>query len=171
MKVKATAGEAGEMNILVVCDGDFLWSETTHPQMGIMVMKNKPDARQMQTGDSEEFRTKYNLKVVGEEEFDGQPMWVLEGTLKAPAAADKAAAPGASDPEKARLSIGKKDNYLHRVRGYDKTGAEVADMQMTNIKVNGALAPALFKYTPPADAKVMDMTKGMPSMGGAPKGE
>ena len=45
----------------------------------------------------------------------------------------------------------------------------MADAQFTNIKVNGALDPALFKYTPPAGARVMDMTKGAPDIRGMMK--
>jgi hypothetical protein len=71
----------------------------------------------------------------------------------------------AAQPEKVRIYVGQKDLMCHRYLAYDKAGTEIMDMQMTNIKVNAVLDPALFKYTPPAGANVMDMTKGMPNMG------
>jgi hypothetical protein len=40
---------------------------------------------------------------------------------------------------------------------------------LTKIKINGELSPALFKYTPPADARIVDMTKGIPDTGGKAK--
>jgi outer membrane lipoprotein-sorting protein len=168
MKQQMSMGDAGEMNTLVVCDGEFLWAETRHPALGVMVTKNKPDPAKMQSGDTEQLRERYTLKYVGDEDFDGQKMWVLEGVLKATAAA--AAAPGQQgDPEKIRAFIGQKDSIVHRIIAFDKAGTEMMDMQMSNVKVNAKVDPALFKYTPPADAKVMDMTKDVPAAGDATK--
>jgi outer membrane lipoprotein-sorting protein len=73
------------------------------------------------------------------------------------------------EPGKVRIYISQKDLMCHRFRDYDKDGSELADMQFTNLKVNGALDPALFKYTPPEGALVMDMTKGMPDFRGMMK--
>ena len=61
----------------------------------------------------------------------------------------------------------------HRIRTYGKNDAELSDMQFSNLKINPTLDPALFKYTPPEGARVVDMTKGMPDfsgMKGMPKG-
>jgi outer membrane lipoprotein-sorting protein len=171
MKQKMTvAGMA--METLMVCDGEFIWTETRNPQIGVMVTKNKIDPTKQQTGDAHELQDQYDLKLVGEEEFDSQKTWILEGTPKAkPAdkAADKTAAGAPSmDPAaqvgKVRINVGQTDNMTRRVRTYDKADQEVSDMQMTNIKLNGTLDPALFKYTPPEGAMIMDLTKGMPNM-------
>jgi len=173
MKQSMKMGEM-TMDTLMVCDGEFLWMEQKMPQ-GVMVMKMKIDPAKQQTGDTSALRDQYDLKLVGEEEFDGQKMWILEGTPKAKAAAGKAevAAKDAAgmdpptQPGKSRIYIGQKDLMAHRIIALDAAGKEMADIQFTNIKLNPTLDAALFKYTPPEGANVMDMTKGMPGM---PKG-
>jgi outer membrane lipoprotein-sorting protein len=178
VKQQMTTEETGTFNMLVVDDGEFVWTETRNPQVGIMVIKNRPDAAKQQTGDTQQLRDKYDLKLIGEEEFDGQQMWVLEGTPKNKA--EDAAAPRprsgkgmaaqAGEPAKVHVYIGQKDLMCHRFRAFDKAGNEMLDMQFTNLKVNGSLDPALFKYAPPKGARVMDMTKGMPDIRGMMKG-
>jgi outer membrane lipoprotein-sorting protein len=168
----------GEMTIamVMVCDGEFVWTESQTPG-GVMVMKMKFDPTQQQTGDTSTLRDSYDLKLVGEEEFDGQQMWILEGTPKAKAAPAKAEvaakdAAGMDPPTqtgKSHFYIGQKDLMTHRVITFDKaSGKEMADIQFTNIKLNPKLDPSLFKYTPPEGANVMDMTKGMPVMKALP---
>ena len=158
----------GEMSTLIVNDGEFVWMQSSNPMTGMMVIKNKSNTPQKQlTGDVvHQLREMYDLKLAGVEQFDGQAMWVLEGTPKEKAADN--AGPGArhGGPAfgKAKIYVGQKDFACHRLIGYDKAGAEVTDTQFTNIKVNQPVDPALFKYTPPADARIMDMTKGRPSM-------
>jgi len=174
MKQKMTIGEGTTSDTLMVNDGEFLWTEMPHPQMGVAVIKNKPGAGKAQTADTKQMRDRYDLKLVGEEEFDGQQMWVLEGTPKnkapaAPAAVGPHGMGQQGEPGKVRFYIGQKDLMCHRFRDYDKDGNEQADMQFTNLKVNGALDPALFKYTPPEGALIMDMTKGMPDFSGMMK--
>jgi len=172
VKQQMAMDDGSVINTLVVNDGEFLWMETRHPQMGVMVMKNKADAGNSPPADPQKFRDQYDLKLAGEEEFDGQKMWVLEGTPKEKAADAPPAGgmgPQALKPAKVHIYIGQKDLLCHRFRSYDKEGNETADVQFTNIKVNGALDPALFKYTPPPGARVMDMTKGTPDIRGMMK--
>ena len=171
VKQQMDMGEGGVVNTLVVNDAEFLWMETRTPQMGSMVMKNKPDAGNQPTADTQGFRDRYDLKLAGEEEFDGQKMWVLEGTPKekaadAPPAGGRRISPQAGEPAKIQIYLGQTDFLCHRFRAYDKADKEISDVQFTNIKVNGALDPALFKYTPPPGARVMDMTKGAPDVRG-----
>ncbi len=160
-------------DMLMVDDGEFLWQETKDPESGeVMVMKLKRGARKMDTGDAKEYTDQYDLKLVGDEEFDGQKMWVLEGAPKNETVEMKRMTPRggmgmppqAEQPGKIRMSVGQKDSYLHRTILYDKAGKETSETQMTNIKVNGKVDPKLFKYTPPPGATVMDMTKGMPGI-------
>jgi outer membrane lipoprotein-sorting protein len=125
-----------------------------------MVTKSKADPAQQQTGDTSALRHQYDLTLVGEGEFDGQKMWMLEGTPKAKA--DEKAPP--AGPSKVKVDIGQKDLMAHRITVLYKGGSEVVDVQLTNLKVNPTLDPALFKYTPPAGAEVTDMTKGLPPM-------
>jgi outer membrane lipoprotein-sorting protein len=96
-------------------------------------------------------------------------MWLLEGTpkKKAPdgaAATTRSMGPAAPEVAKIKIDIGVKDLMCHRYRAYDKADKEMMDTQFTNMKPNATPDAALFKYTPPAGARVMDMTKGMPDM-------
>jgi len=174
MKSKMTRPDGVAQEVLMVNDGEFLWQEVKDPESGmVMVMKHKADTQKADAGDSKQFTDQYDLKYVGEEEFEGKKMWVLEGASKAKDEEGAGAAGGMGmgmgmmeQPAKARLSIGQKDSLLHRIILYNKEGKEMSEMQITNAKVNEKIDPALFKYTPPPGAKVMDMTKGMPDMGG-----
>jgi len=172
VKQQMTMGEMTH-DTLMVNDGEFLWMETKAPSSGrVMVMKYKPDTG-ANKNDPQEFTDQYDLKLVGEEDFDGQKCWVLEGTPKAKSAAPAARGMGrgsmgmgmqAEEPGKIRMSVGQKDLFVRRYIFYSKSGKEISETQMTNVRLNGKLDPALFKYTPPKGAMVMDMTKGMPSL-------
>ncbi len=160
MNMKASM-EAGGMKqeMLMVHDGEFIWQEMK--MMGqVMVMKLKPNP-QSSRNDPSAFQDMYDLKYVGDEDFDGQKMWVLEGTPKAGAAET---GPGAQQVGKVRIYVGQTDRFPHRWIAYAKDGSEMSDTQITNVKLNPKLDAGLFKYTPPAGARIMDMTKGMPKM-------
>lgn len=168
-KMKGPDGTDQEMTM--VNDGEFVWMEMKDPASGqVMVMKMKPDSQKVDSGDAKQFTDQYNLKLVGEEDFDGQKMWVLEGMPKvgdkaAPARSGMGMRMGpAAPPDKVRISVGQKDNFVHRFVQIDKAGKETSEMQFTNIKANQKVDPKLFKYTPPPGARVMDMTKGMPGL-------
>ena len=90
-----------EMTSLMVNDGEFMWMESKNP-MGLTVMKMKIDPAKQQTGDTSALIDQYDLKLVGEEEFDGQTMWILEGTPKAKA--DASGAGRRRDPRRASRS-------------------------------------------------------------------
>jgi outer membrane lipoprotein-sorting protein len=152
-----------KQEMLMVHDGEFIWNEMK--MMGrVMVMKMKPNPG-ANKNDPSSFQDQYDLKYVGDEDFDGQKMWVLEGTPKAGTAAAAPSGPAGQQPGKIRISVGQKDNFPHRWILYAKDGTEMAETQITNVKLNPKLDDALFKYTPPAGAQVMDMTKGgMPKM-------
>ena len=85
-------------------------------------------------------------------------MWVLEGTPKPGVdLVPKGMGPAAQEPGKIRMSVGQADGFVHRWILYAKDGSVMGETQLTNIKLNGKLDPALFKYTPPAGARVMEM--------------
>ncbi len=166
MKQKMTK-DGADSTMLMVNDGEFLWVEMKDPESGqVMVIKQKGDSTQGKMNNPNDFTDMFDLKLVGEEDFDGQKMWVLEGTPKAkpktPPTGGMMMEP--PQPGKVRMYVGQKDTLCHRYIMYNKAGKEVVDTQLTNIKLNGKLDPALFKYTPPRGARVMDMSKGMPSL-------
>ena len=162
MKQKMTMGEMTH-DMLMVNDGEFMWMEMKDPMSGqTMVMKNKANAGP-DKNNPQEFTDMYDLKLIGEEKFDGQTCWVLEGTPKAKAAAPARRGPmGQAEPEtgKIRMYVGQADLFTHRYLLYDKAGNQTAETVMSNVKVNPKLDEKLFKYTPPAGARVIDMTKG-----------
>ena len=167
MKHTMTPKEGQASAMLVVNDGQFLWIETKEPESGqVIVMKQKGDSAQGKMNNPNEFADMFDLKLVGEEVFDAQTCWVLEGT---PKAKPKTPPTGAMmmeppTPGKVRMYVGQKDTLCHRYIMYNRAGKEVVDTQLSNLKVNGKLDPALFRYTPPPGAQVMDMSKGMPSI-------
>jgi outer membrane lipoprotein-sorting protein len=89
--------------------------------------------------------------------------WVFDGTPKV-----KDASGDPRDPmarvSKVKFYIGQSDLLLRQYMAYDKGGNEMMNVQFSNSKVNGKVDRALFKYTPPPGAHVMDMTKGRPGM-------
>jgi len=162
MNTKETDGPTGLVREVCVHDGVFSWTEVHDPHLGVIVTKNIPNASWREAVDPLKFRNLLDLKLVGTEVFDSQNMWVLEGTPKAENARRL------SDIAKALYFVGQKDLVCHRIRVYDKDGNEVSDVQLTNIKLNGKLDPALFKYTPPDGVRVADFTQGPPNAGDAP---
>jgi outer membrane lipoprotein-sorting protein len=69
--------------------------------------------------------------------------------------------PGDNGLAKVRMVVNQTDCMLRRMVLYDKDGKEMAEMRFTNVKVNGPIDPALFKYTPPDGVKINDMTGGV----------
>jgi outer membrane lipoprotein-sorting protein len=166
MKQTMTSKEGAVSTMLVVNDGEFLWVEMKSPESDrVMVMKQKGDSVQGKMSNPNEFNDMFDLKLVGEEDFDGQRMWVLEGTPKPkPKTPARGMMMEPPMPGKVRMFVGQKDTLCHRYIMYNKAGKETVDTQMTKMKLNGKLDPALFKYTPPRGAQVMDMSKGMPNL-------
>jgi outer membrane lipoprotein-sorting protein len=101
-----------------------------------------------------------NLNLLPQTELRGQPMYVLEGRPK-PDAAGKPHAPGmAGSFGRVVYHFGKQDGYLHKFEQFDLTGANaVLTMELLNPVFNAALSDELFRYTPPEDARVMDITE------------
>ena len=100
-------------------------------------------------------------------------MWILEGTPNAKAEAARKAAiisgmdKYGMDPAvgsgKMLIAVGQKDLMTYRIRsGIDNNGQGTVEVQFTNYKINGALDPALFKYTPPEGARIFDATTAPP---------
>jgi outer membrane lipoprotein-sorting protein len=102
----------------------------------------------------------YTHELLPEEEWRGQKMFVLGGTLRPGA---KLAPPEASVLKglgQNRVFIGQHDGFMHRLEQYDKAGSNVVmRMEFTNLKLNAEIADDQFQYVPAPTANVMDLTQ------------
>lgn len=144
-----------------VNDGKFEWDERRTPRhQGVMVTKSEPD--EINILDwllhiVKEDGELYGLKVVGEEEIDGQKMYVLEGSRTFPLTIDNQASLGMLI--RMKMLGGTKDLILRRWVIWTSLGPMVETVEYFNLKVDQKIDPEVFKYTPPEGAKVEDRTK------------
>ena len=94
-------------------------------------------------------------RLAGDEKLGQTECWVFEGALNL----------GANAPALTRnlktlkVSVAKSDGLARRISFTDDAGKARMSITYKNIKVNPDVKPALFDYTPPKDAAVMDHTK------------
>ena len=101
----------------------------------------------------------YDFKVGRPEQFDGQPMYVLEGTWKQAALTNQQVARVASLIGRVRMFIGQNDGFTHRAEQYEKSGTNsFMTIEFRNVKFNPVVPDSTFVYSPPTNAPVMDMT-------------
>jgi len=101
----------------------------------------------------------YDFTVAKAEQFEGQPMYVLEGTWKQAALTNQQVARLASLVGKMRVLIGQNDGFMHRLEQYDKSKTNsFMTMEFKNLKFNPDVPDSTFVYRPPTNAPVMDMT-------------
>ncbi len=104
-------------------------------------------------------KTMYDFTVAKAEQFEGQPMYVLEGTWKQAALTNQQVARLASLVGKMRVLIGQNDGFVHRMEQYDKSKTNsFMTMEFKNLKFNPDVPDSTFVYRPPTNAAVMDMT-------------
>ena len=104
-------------------------------------------------------KTLYDFTVVRTEQFEGQPMYVLEGTWKQAALTNQQVARLASVVGKVRVLVGQNDGFMHRMEQYDKSKTNsFMTMEFRNLKFNPDVPDSTFVYRPPTNAPVMDMT-------------
>ena len=113
-------------------------------------------AREM-NGENQKRWERFELTVVGEDEIEGQKMYVLEGKSKTDRKTGR--------PEQSKkVWVGQEDLFVHRdvtTRAQkDPTKPWVRTVEFTGIKVDQKVDPELFKYTPPKGVQVQDMTGG-----------
>jgi outer membrane lipoprotein-sorting protein len=67
---------------------------------------------------------------------------------------------------KSLLYVGQEDGFVHKYEQYAASGTNrVVSTDLTNLKFNPDVSDDVFKYQPPPDAEVQDMT---PPAGAAP---
>jgi outer membrane lipoprotein-sorting protein len=153
-KMETDLGGGKKAETLTVNDGVYVWTESKKPTEAQTTVTRKKAGKDPRERDPlacmQDLWSMPDLKVTGEDMLDGQNMWVLEATLKAE---------GDAAGGKVSAFIGQSDNIPHRILTFDKDGKEVSDTRLSNIKINGPVKDALFKYTPPKGAKVVDLDK------------
>jgi outer membrane lipoprotein-sorting protein len=159
-KMSMEMGQGMKMDMLMVNDGEFVWTEMKGSMMPQVMVTKAKSTKAMGERDPLDNVKKmwdtWDLKVTGEDTLDGQKMWVLEGTLKeGKTPAGKMQQQGT----KVKMWLGQDDNFTHRFIVYDDKGNELGDTTFSNVKLNGKVDDGLFKYTPPAGAKVIDADK------------
>lgn len=151
-------GVSMTMDSKTVNDGLFVWHEMRNSMMP-MVMVVKTRAGQTVPGQGpaagpddsiEQMKKEFNFTRVGEDTIDGRKMYVLEGTPRV-AQRDNPLAT-------VKYYIDQEQFYCRRMIMLEQAGKEMGRFDLTNIKLNSALDPKLFEYTPPPGARVQDMT-------------
>ena len=167
-KMAGPDGQQIEMQQKIVCDGKYLWVEVRHPQMPAPMVIKQLAGEGMKTGmppgsdpsaQIEVLKEMFDLKVTGEDTVDGVKCHVLEGTFKETYLEENPKAKKAvSMMHKTRVYVGQKDSFLRKLTAEDKEGNQTMSTELTNVQLNVKVDESLFRYTPPADARVQDNT-------------
>jgi outer membrane lipoprotein-sorting protein len=167
-------GQQAKMLMVLGTDG-IMWQEMGLPggkQIMKMDLNQMKGANPLDQADPSQAWKKQkewmDFTLVGTEELDGQPVYVLEGKWKEAATKTPQGAAMAAMFSKSRLYLGQRDGYMHKMAQYDKAGSTVVmTMEFANVKFDEELPAKLFTYQPPEGAPVMDMTKmGAAMVGG-----
>ncbi len=161
-------GNSDVMEIRGVNDGTFSWNEDRQSAGGeIRVTKDEAQGPHA-FGLSEDLARnltrawkQYRYRVVGEDTIDGRKMHVLEGAL------DPATLSKSVKESSRKIWVGQDDFIVRRMvdsmRLVNRDKPEVTTKEWLNIKVNQPVDPALFVYTPPEGAKIVDRTQPKPA--------
>jgi outer membrane lipoprotein-sorting protein len=166
----------GTTTVRQVNDGETLWLERTDPETGeVQAIRQKvrgegpvpggfgPDWR----SEMDQWRRKYSFATQRAGTFDGEPVVVVEGTLKTPMTEEeKKKSPSLLTPDRIILQVSTRDHFPRKADlittsettedGKKKTASLVVSVRFRQVKLNAGLAADTFKYTPPAGAKVID---------------
>lgn len=95
----------------------------------------------------------------GVQSLHDQPMYVLEGNWKDAALTNRAMAAMAAYLGRSVVYVGQDDGFVHKFEEFAATGTNrVMSMELSNLKFNQDVSDDVFKYQPPPDAQVRDMT-------------
>jgi len=98
----------------------------------------------------------FDFSMGADEELEGQPMYVLLGKAKNAPAATKVAFPQGGA---ARILIGQKDGFIHKIEMLDEAKKPVMVHEFRKLKFDTNVPDTEFQYTPPDGVQVMDMSK------------
>ncbi len=160
--LKDATGKHTNYDARTVNDGTFSWTES-HDAREISVTKVDagPGAFRMTAylgGMTRAFQD-FGFKIVGEEMIGEKKTYVMEGGVKK---LDEAVRHLTM-----RVLIGPEDFIVRRMymaaQRTDQEQPTWSTVDWQNVKVNQPVDPALFVYTPPEGAKIVDRTKPKPA--------
>ncbi len=162
-KMKTVASMAGQefktdMESLAICDGKVMWNITESPQKQIAKMKYDPNQHSyFNPKDSwKAMESHFDMKLMPDETIDGKSCWTIsmepkDATMKAV-------------QSKSVSYYDKKTGMSPKTITFGPDGKKAGEITMTDIKIDADIPSDRFTYTPPAGAKVEDMTGGIPGM-------
>jgi len=161
-------GTTVSTRVKIVNDGEFLWQETRTPTAGeVQVIKARVGLPtpgpwgplgtfQSPYQRTDELKKTFHFRKVTEETLRGRRMWVLEGIARVGPTTSPATLQMMA---RVKYYVDRKDLGIRRMTTYSADGRETIRCDITHVKLDGKVDDALFKYTPPPYAKLMDMTK------------
>ncbi len=170
------AGQPMKMNMILGSDG-IMWQEMTMPGRSQVIKMDMVKVLQdvaTQTGmkldplkamdPSQQWamnKEMMDFTVKGVQTLQDQPMYVLEGTWKESALTNRQMAAMAAYLGKSIIYVGQDDGFVHKFEQFAASGTnKVMSMELSNLKFNQDVSDDVFKYQPPPNVQVQDMTPG-----------
>lgn len=141
-----------EQKVLTISDGQFSYNMAEMGGQVINATKSLSQPAQTMLADENFFktlRTHYELRLMPEEQIDGQEVWVIEARPRRPA-------PGG--PAKTMHYLLKEGGIRLRSTDHDASGRRIQLTGLSEIKFDEKIDPRRFIFTVPKDIKIMDLT-------------
>lgn len=153
-------GQKMEQKGTIISDGEFMWS--LNEMMGQkMATKMKVPENQPNPMDPQEGWEKFDITLTEDAKIGDYNCWVMEMVPKD--------AQTKTQMSKSVVSFDQKTGLMVKQVGYDAQGKVMSTTNVSDIKINEKLDPALFVFKAPEGVQVQDMTNmkgGLPGMGG-----
>lgn len=145
-------------NVKVVIDGDNMWQEmNTGGQLAVMKMPASSGGVSADISPTElldMIKKVGEVKLLKDETIDGQPAFVFSvtpsPTFEAPSGLPKFTS--------IKVAVVKESGIPVLAEVKDEAGKMVLNLSISGLVVNNPSSPQKFKYTPPPNAQVMDMS-------------
>ena len=145
------------LRMLTVSDGETVYAES-RIRNKVSVLKTrpqqKPDSSPGGGGERlEAARQKHDLRLLPSGTLGGRPVYVIEGRPKADAASEM--------PEVARVLMyfDRETGIQLHIAALDKKDKPLTELSFTDVRLNPAVSPSIFRYTVPEGAEVVDKTQ------------
>lgn len=159
-KMKTSSSMAGQeykmdMESLSISDGKVMWTISESPQKTISKMKHDPNMNNYFSPKEgwKAMAEHYNIKLLPDETIDGKSCWVIE--MEPKDATMKMA------QSKTVSYYDKKTGISPKTITFGPDGKKSGEVVMSDVKIDADISADRFAYTPPAGAKVEDMTGGI----------